>query len=89
MTKKEDLYTVYVLESESSKRYIGMTSDLEHRLNKHNSGLSTYTKREKNWSLIWNSKSMSIGDAKRLENLMKNQKGGSGLIKIMKDYNGS
>jgi putative endonuclease len=46
------MYTVYVLLSESGKLYIGQTNDIKRRLIEHNSGVSTYTKRAKQWTLV-------------------------------------
>ena len=44
---------VYVLRSEvdSSKRYVGITSDLKKRIKDHNSGQSAYTSKYKPWKL--------------------------------------
>jgi putative endonuclease len=47
------MYYVYALWSYKLKRrYIGFTENLESRVIKHNSGLSTYTSRGIPWKLI-------------------------------------
>lgn len=48
------MYYVYLIKSlkDSTKTYIGYTSNLEQRLEIHNSGGSIYTKDYKPWKLI-------------------------------------
>lgn len=47
-------YYVYFLRSskDSSKFYIGYTTNLKERLKKHNSGGSHHTKKDKPWKLV-------------------------------------
>ncbi|HBB76872.1 MAG TPA: hypothetical protein DCZ82_04425 [Candidatus Levybacteria bacterium] len=50
------MYIVYILKSLKSpkKTYVGLTiKDVKSRLKEHNSGLSTYTKSNKPWELIY------------------------------------
>ena len=74
------MYQVYVIRNESGRYYIGMSEDVEHRLIQHNSGESKWTKGKGPWALVWTSEAMSITDARRLENFLKNQKGGNGFF---------
>jgi predicted GIY-YIG superfamily endonuclease len=74
-------YRVYVLES-AGKFYIGLTADLARRTAQHNSGISRWTKGKGPWVLRWQSDRLSLGDARRLENLLKRQKGGTGFYLI-------
>ena len=48
------MYYVYLIKSTSSKdkKYVGYTTDLIARLQKHNEGGSRYTKDHKPWRLI-------------------------------------
>lgn len=48
------MYYVYLLRSlkNSSKTYIGYTTNIEQRLETHNSGGSIYTKQERPWRLV-------------------------------------
>ncbi|WP_396181976.1 GIY-YIG nuclease family protein, partial [Flavobacterium sp.] len=47
------MFYVYILFSSSkSKYYIGQTSDIENRLNRHNSGFSLSTKYGIPWELV-------------------------------------
>lgn len=48
------MYTVYVLKSLSTKKsYVGMTDNLERRLNEHNQGKSMFTKKFIPWEVIY------------------------------------
>jgi len=77
------MYRVYVLENAAGKRYIGLSEDVNHRLQDHNSGVSTWTAKHGPWVMIWNSRELSLLEAVRLERNMKRQKGGSGLRTLM------
>jgi predicted GIY-YIG superfamily endonuclease len=47
-------YFVYVIESDEGFRYKGMTDNLDRRIAEHNGKtLSFWTKRGKNWKLIY------------------------------------
>ena len=67
-------YYVYILYSKRlSKFYKGSTSNLGLRVQRHNSGRETYTKRGVPWRLIWytekSTKSASMVLEKKLKNL--------------------
>ena len=72
-------YHVYVLQNEGGRRYVGLSDDPLRRLQQHNMGLSRWTKNRGPWSLIWQSKGLSLSEARRLENRLKRQKGGHGF----------
>ena len=76
-------HRVYIIENPSGKRYIGLSEDVEHRLHQHNDGDSRYTSGKGPWKLVWTSKPLQLGEARRLEMKMKRQKGGSGLQVLM------
>jgi len=48
------MYYVYLIRSlrDSTKTYVGYTSDLEQRLQKHNEGASVYTADFRPWKLV-------------------------------------
>lgn len=47
-------YYVYIIFSYKLKRhYVGSTENLERRIEAHNSGLSTYTSKAKDWLIIY------------------------------------
>ncbi|PIS42375.1 MAG: endonuclease [Candidatus Kerfeldbacteria bacterium CG08_land_8_20_14_0_20_40_16] len=78
-------YIVYIIQSENKRYYIGTTSDIQRRLKEHNEGLSTWTKRFKNWKLIYSEKFDKLSQARKREIFFKKQKGGDGFFKIIKD----
>jgi putative endonuclease len=75
-------YQVYVLRNLIGSHYIGLTDSLERRLSQHNSGTSKWTRSRGPWSLVWQSASLTLGSARKLENLLKRQKGGIGFYQI-------
>ncbi len=74
-------YRVYVIQNTTGKFYIGLSEDVTHRLNDHNSGASTWTRHKGPWILRWTSEAMSLSDARKLENRLKSMKGGEGLYR--------
>jgi len=78
-----EFYRVYVLLNLQARRYIGLTENLERRLQQHNAGVSKWTKNRGPWKLVWQSEPMSLSDARKLENQLKRQKGGRGLDHII------
>jgi putative endonuclease len=74
-------YIVYVIRSEEGRHYIGFTSDIENRLNQHNSGMSRWTRQYKNWELVYAKNFENITDARKWELHLKKQKGGNGFKK--------
>ena len=77
------MYTVYILKSETNKLYIGQTKNIEKRLNEHNSGLATYTKRCTSWRLIYSEKYKTRSEAMRREKELKTGKYRKWLKKII------
>ena len=73
------VYQVYVLQNRGGKFYIGLSDNVRARLHQHNQGISKWTQKYRPWSLVWTSESMSLSDARRLENRLKRQKGGIGF----------
>ena len=79
-------FRVYVLRNLLGRLYIGITGDVATRVAQHNAGSSRWTAKYRPWGLIWTSRPMSLGDARRLENTMKRQKGGDGLFTLMGEH---
>ena len=73
---------VYVLRNPQGRSYIGLSEDVHVRLRQHNAGLSQWTAKFRPWTLVWTSGPLALSDARRLENLLKRQKGGAGLYQI-------
>src|SRR5437868_5465048 len=78
----ETTYRVYVIENSSGTFYIGLSEDLATRLAQHNSGVSSWTRNRGPWKLAWQSVEMSLGEARKLENRLKRQKGGRGFYQL-------
>ena len=76
------MYQAYILTNPTGRIYIGISEDPAVRVSQHNEGLSKWTRGKGPWALSWTSKPMSLSEARKLENLLKRQKGGSGLDKI-------
>ena len=75
-------YQVYVIQNPAGKLYIGLSEDVSIRLQQHNDGISKWTKGKGPWSLAWTSAAMSMTEARKLENLLKRQKGGAGFYHL-------
>lgn len=71
------MYYVYLLRSlnNSSKTYIGYTTDIRQRFERHNSGGSIYTKDDKPWKL---ETYIAFADEKKARTFEKYLKVGSG-----------
>ena len=82
MTRVEPLYQVYVIQNPEGRFYIGLSENVPVRLAQHNAGVSTWTKSRGPWVLRWTSSALSITDARKLENLLKRQKGGTGFYRL-------
>jgi len=76
-------YQVYVLRSSAGRFYIGLSETIHLRLEQHNNGLSHWTKNKGPWEIFWQSSIMPLSDARKLENKLKRQKGGSGFITML------
>jgi putative endonuclease len=76
------VYFVYVLKNPAGKFYSGITDDVPGRVLDHNGGVSRWTRGKGPWSLVWQSKEMSLSAARKLENRLKRQGRGSGFFTI-------
>jgi putative endonuclease len=74
-----NVYQVYVLRNAAGKFYIGLSENIQDRLQQHNQGVSKWTRCRGPWSLVWESKLLTLSDARKLENHLKRQKGGVGF----------
>ena len=70
------MYIVYILKSQNFlKSYVGMTDNLERRLNQHNQGWNTYTKRYLPWIVIYTEKYNTRIEAHEREKYFKSASG--------------
>ena len=75
-------YRVYVLQNVEARFYIGLSEDVDTRVIQHNTGVSKWTRGRGPWSLVWTSGWLILSDARKLEHLLKRQKGGVGFFRI-------
>ena len=64
-------YFVYILKSDLGFHYIGQTSNLTDRLNRHNSNRSTYTKNKGHWEIEATLEVPTRSEAVQLESKLK------------------
>ena len=79
-------WQVYIIRNEGGRRYIGLSEDVERRLGQHNAGVSKWTAGRGPWRIEWRSAGLGLGEARKLENRMKRQKGGRGLERLMEQH---
>ncbi len=78
-------YIVYAIKSLIDKRiYVGMTMNIERRLDEHNKGRTRSTKGYKPWILIFSEEVETRNDARKLEKYYKSGCGKEILKKINK-----
>ena len=65
------MYTVYVIESVEGYRYIGQTDNFDRRLFQHNSGISKWTKRGKDWKCVYAEEFETRLEAREREKYLK------------------
>ncbi len=69
------MFTTYILYSKKiDSFYIGSTSDIHDRLQRHNSGRSKYTKRGIPWSIVFEKSFDTKSEAYQYELYLKSQK---------------
>ena len=82
-------YRVYVIKNQEGRIYIGLSENIQTRLQQHNDGVSKWTKNRGPWALMWTSAEMSLSEARKLEMRLKRQKGGIGLQHLLIDMGAS
>jgi len=70
-----ELFKVYIIKSIGADRYyVGSTSDLEKRLNSHNSSRAKWTKRYQPWEVVYTESYSTRGEAVKREKFLKSFK---------------
>ena len=77
-----NVYQVYAIRNTAGKFYIGLSENIQIRLRQHNQGVSKWTRHRGPWSLVWESESLTLSEARKLENRLKRQKGGAGFRRL-------
>ena len=82
----EKMHTVYVLKSKiKEKHYIGVTKDLNDRLERHNQGRSKWTKAYRPWKVIYTEQYERKQEALNREKKIKSYKGGEAFKKLIEN----
>jgi len=77
-------YYVYVLESEATgRRYVGHTKDLAHRLEWHNAGHNTSTRKRGPWRVVHSEEFSTRSEAMARERHLKTGRGRGELAAIL------
>lgn len=80
-------YYVYIIQSEKNQDlYVGYTTDLKARLERHNKGFNVSTKPYRPWQLIHYEAYRNEDDAKRREKYLKTSQGSRLLKRMLKEY---
>ena len=82
MTESSERDRVYVIQNSAGCCYVGVSDDVERRLFDQNSGVSGWIRNRGPGVLVWQGDAMSLGEARRLENTLRKQKGGAGFFKM-------
>ena len=65
------MYLVYALKNKSGRIYVGLTKDIDRRLNEHNSGRVFSTKGYKPWWLLYRERAVDRPAARKREKYLK------------------
>jgi putative endonuclease len=81
------MYYVYILESlKNGDLYKGFTSDINRRLEEHNSGVTESTKNKGPWKLVYCEIFLNKYDAINREKYLKGGWGRKFLQEVLKNY---
>ncbi|MDO8621468.1 MAG: GIY-YIG nuclease family protein [Candidatus Levybacteria bacterium] len=66
------MYSLYILKNSKNHLYVGVTDNLQARLQRHNKGDGAeFTKRNKNFKLVYSEKFLTLLQARRREKQIK------------------
>ena len=79
---------VYIIQSQTDESYyIGTSRDLTERIERHNQGLSKYTKSKRPWNLVYFEEHADRSDAMKREYAIKRRKSKEYLAKLIERFN--
>src|SRR5690606_14909790 len=82
----ENMYSVYILYSLAVDRYyVGMTSNIQQRLKKHNANYKGFTKKDNDWTVKYNEKYNNKNDAEQRERKIKSWKSRKMIEKLISE----
>ena len=73
------VYRVFVLRNLDAKFYTGFSENVTLGVRQHNAGLTRSTRGRGPWKLVWQSDTLKLSDARKLEFDLKRQKAGNGF----------
>ena len=76
-------YYLYILKSHTGTYYVGITSNLENRVNYHNKGKVKSTKFSKPWVLIYKESYSTLSEANKREREIKNWKSRKAIERLI------
>ena len=68
-----EIFTVYIISNPNGIYYKGFTTDINRRLDEHNSPLGKYTSNKGPWKLIYIRKFQNKSEALKYEKMLKRQ----------------
>ena len=82
------MFYTYILRLSNGKYYIGQTNNLLNRLNRHQSGQATYTKKFLPCELVYSEQFTSRSEAMRREKYLKSLKDRTLIEKLINNGGG-
>jgi putative endonuclease len=81
-------FFTYIIQSEQDQSfYIGLTSDLQQRLERHNAGLSNYTSGKAPWKLVYFEEYLTKTEALKREKFLKRMKNADFYRRLIESKN--
>lgn len=80
------MHHVYIIQSNSGKKYIGYSTDVKRRLCEHNAHKNKSTSKEHSWKLIYCESYLNKMDALGREKFLKSGSGWRFIKKQIKHY---
>lgn len=69
------MFYIYILKSQKDNSYyIGLTQDIDKRVNEHNFGKTRYTSLKRPWRLVYKEKFNTMSEAVKRERYLKKMK---------------
>ena len=82
----QDMHYLYILiGKQSGKYYIGETSNIEKRIQRHRTGKTSFGKRNKDLEIVYKKEFNNRSEARKFENFLKEQKSHKFIDKLIKE----
>ncbi|MCL5969958.1 MAG: GIY-YIG nuclease family protein [Patescibacteria group bacterium] len=78
------MYYIYILQSQKDNSYyIGSTTNIDNRIEKHNKGYSRYTKNKGPFNLVYKEGYNTLSEARKREYYLKSLKSRKAIEKLI------